>query len=220
MWLNRINEDGRKSGVYADYKYFGTGDRGGRAARNTVAMDRTKSLAGGGPVRVIEGSSDQICKDISPAQAAKLPTYKGELELVNHSAGSISSEAYMKRWNRKNEQLANAAESAATAAAWLGAFPYPNDAILSARGTWCSARRCMTSCPAPAYRRHMNTHGMTRCWRSINSPRLTERATAAVVSTLDTRVQGVPVAVYNPLAMEREDPVDATFRSMGRRPRR
>ena len=34
---------------------------------------------------------------------ARMPRYKGDLELINHSAGSLTSEAYHKRWNRKNE---------------------------------------------------------------------------------------------------------------------
>ena len=88
-----------------------------------------RGLASDGPVRVISAPADQIFKDITPALAAKLPTYQGELELVQHSDGALSSEAYMKRWNRKNEQLAQAAEGAATAASWLGVFPYPYDAL-------------------------------------------------------------------------------------------
>ena len=37
-----------------------------------------------------------------------MPLYKGDLELINHSAGSLTSQAYHKRWNRKNEILADA----------------------------------------------------------------------------------------------------------------
>ena len=63
--------------------------------------------------------------DIKPEQTSKFPKYKGDLELINHSAGSITSETYMKRWNRKNEILADAAEKASVAAELLGARPYP-----------------------------------------------------------------------------------------------
>ena len=49
--------------------------------------------------------------DISPAEAAGLPRYTGEMELTNHSAGSLTSEAYQKRWIRKKEFLADAAEN-------------------------------------------------------------------------------------------------------------
>ena len=46
-------------------------------------------------------------RDITPEAKAGLPRYKGDLELTNHSAGSITSQAYMKRWNRRNEVLAD-----------------------------------------------------------------------------------------------------------------
>src|SRR5437867_5470795 len=55
----------------------------------------------------------------------RLPRYKCDLELINHSAGSLTSQAYQKRWMRKNELLADAAEKASVAAEWLGGRPYP-----------------------------------------------------------------------------------------------
>ena len=60
-----------------------------------------------------------------PHEAAGLPRYTGEMELTNHSAGSLTSQAYQKRWLRKEELLADAAEKASIAAEWLGARPYP-----------------------------------------------------------------------------------------------
>jgi alpha-mannosidase len=114
----------------------------------------------------------------------------------------------MKRWNRKNEQLANAAESAATAASWLGAFPYPNDGFYRAwdlvLGSQMHDIMPGTSVPK-AYEYSWNDEVL-----ALNQfASIAEQATAAVVSALDTRVQGVPVAVYNPLPIAREDPVDA-----------
>ncbi len=207
MWEKRINEDGAKSGVYADFKYFGIGDQGGAPQASTVDWVE-KALISGGPVRVIEGSSDQICRDLPPALAAKLPTYQGELLLVNHSAGSISSEAYMKRWNRKNEQLAAAAEGAATAAAWLGAFPYPYDPLYQGwdlvLGSQMHDIMPGTSVPK-AYEYSWNDEVL-----ALNHfAAVTERASAAVISQLNTNAQGTPVAVYNPLPFAREDAVEA-----------
>ncbi len=216
MWLNRINEDGQKSGVFADFKYFGTGDRGGSAQDSTVAWIE-RALASNGPVRVVSAPADQMFKDITPALAAKLPMYQGELELVNHSDGSLSSEAYMKRWNRKNEQLAQAAEGAATAAAWLGVFPYPSETLYRGwdlvLGSQMHDILPGTSVPK-AYEYSWNDEVL-----ALNQfASVTERASAAVLSTLDTRVQGTPVAVYNPLAIAREDPVEATIPWKGAAP--
>ncbi len=58
---------------------------------------------GEGPVHVISATADQMFKDITPAEEAELPRYTGEMELTNHSAGSLTSQAYQKRWIRKEE---------------------------------------------------------------------------------------------------------------------
>src|SRR5208283_5494888 len=78
-----------------------------------------------GPVHVVISTAVQMFKDIKPDMTARMPKYKGDLELINHSAGSLTSQAYHKRWNRKNELLADAAERASVAAAWLGGPAYP-----------------------------------------------------------------------------------------------
>ena len=58
--------------------------------------------------------------------------YEGDLLLTKHSAGSITSAAIMKRWNRKNEVLATAAEAAAVTAMIEAGTDYPHDKIKSA----------------------------------------------------------------------------------------
>jgi len=216
-WLKRIDETGAKSGVFADYHYYGTGDRGGAPADASVEWIE-RSLASDGPVRVISARSDEMYNDISPEQAAKLPTYTGDLLLINHSAGSLSSEAYMKRWNRQNEQLANAAESAATIAYWLGAEPYPQPALYAAwdlvLGSQMHDIMPGTSLPK-AYEYSWNDEVL-----ALNQfADVAESSSAAVLSTLDTTVQGVPVAVYNPLPIEREDAVEATLPFTGTAPK-
>jgi hypothetical protein len=78
---------------------------------------------GDGPLTVIPAAADQMFLDIKPEMTSRMPRWKGDLELINHSAGSLTSEAYHKRWNRKNELLADAAEKASLAAAWLRLRP-------------------------------------------------------------------------------------------------
>ena len=208
-WLKSINKTGDESGVFADYKYYGTGDVGGAPTAGSVEWIE-RSLTNNGPIRVISARSDEMYNDISPAQAAKLPSYKGDLLLVNHSAGSLSSQAYMKRWNRQNEQLANAAESAATIAYWLGAAPYPQSTIYAGwdlvLGSQMHDIMPGTSLPK-AYEYSWNDEVL-----ALNQfADVVERSSAAVLSTLDTTAKGVAVAVYNPLPIEREDAVEATI---------
>ena len=80
-------------------------------------------------MQVIESAADQMFNDIKPDMMGRLPIYKGDLELINHSAGSLTSEAYHKRWVIKNELLADAAEKSSLAAEWLGARPYPQQRL-------------------------------------------------------------------------------------------
>lgn len=216
MWLKRIEATGEKSGIFVDFHYYGTGDRGGAPKESSVEWIE-RSMAGSGPVRVISSKADQMFKSISPEQAAKLPTHQGEFLLTKHSAGSMTSQAYMKRWNRKNEMLAHAAESAATAAAWLGAFPYPRDALYAAwnlvLGSQMHDILPGTSLPK-AYEYSWNDEVL-----ALNQfAAITERATSAVLSQLDTRAEGVSVAVYNPLSISREDPVEALISFPGNPP--
>ena len=158
-WPARIELNGKTTGVYADYHYIGIGDNGGASDEETAKMleaivtrskielppDPELSQAaaapvrvGDGPVRVISSAADQMFNDIKPEMTARMPVYQGDLELINHSAGSLTSQAYHKRWNRKNEILADVAERASVAAAWMGGREYPlqrlNDAWMLVLG--------------------------------------------------------------------------------------
>ncbi|PTX99076.1 glycoside hydrolase family 38 C-terminal domain-containing protein [Opitutus sp. ER46] len=206
-WLKRINATGAQSGAFVDYHYFGTGDQGGAPDEESVRWVE-QSIAGKGPVRVIPAKADQLFLDLSPEQRAKLPQYRGELLLTQHSAGSITSAAYMKRWNRKNELLADAAERAAVTADWLGAARYPAAKLYRAwdlvLGSQMHDMLPGTSVPK-AYE---------FCWNdeilaANQYAAVLEHSVGGIAAGLDTRAQGVALVVYNPLGFAREDVVEA-----------
>jgi len=86
------------SGLFTDYHYYGAGDVGGAPDEASVKLlESTVTNAGGGPLHVVSATAEQMFLDIKPNQTARLPRYKGEMELTNHSAGSLTSEAYLKR---------------------------------------------------------------------------------------------------------------------------
>jgi alpha-mannosidase len=215
-WNERLEKDGQRSGVFADYVYYGTGDRGGAPAARSVKWLET-SLHTPGPVRVFSGRADQMFRDITDAQKAKLPVYKGDLLLTQHSAGSISSEAYMKRWNRKNELLADAAERASVAAAVLGAAPYPREKLRRAwelvLGGQFHDLLPGTSIPK-AYEFTWNDEIIAmNCFAEA-----LQNAVGGVARALDTRGDGVPLVVYNPLSIAREDVAEADVEFPGSAP--
>ena len=172
---------------------------------------------GDGPVRVISSKADQMFLDITPDEMSRLPRYKGELELTNHSAGSLSSETYHKRWNRKNELLADAAERASVAASWLGGRPYPierlNNAWTLVLGGQFHDTQAGTATPK-AYEFAWNDDviAMNQFADVLTS------ATEAVSSGLNTQTKGSAVVVYNPLEIEREDVVEAKINFAGGQP--
>jgi alpha-mannosidase len=206
-WVNRVNENGYKYGVYADYHYFGTGDTGGAPAKWAPHYDRSVGNIDS-KINVLITSSDRMYKDITPQQKEMLPVYRGDLLLTEHSAGTLTSIAYMKRWNCQNEILADCAERAAVAAMWMGAAEYPLERL---RTCWIRVLANQmhdilpgTSIPK-AYEYSFNDEII-----ALNGfSSIIKHSVGAVSKALDTRVQGKALVVYNPLAFAREDAVEA-----------
>ncbi|MDQ2832785.1 MAG: glycosyl hydrolase-related protein [Acidobacteriota bacterium] len=233
-WVKRIDLDGKVTGVFADYHYVGTGDIGGATHASSVKLleaiatksdtvlpvpprpDFLKPLpvstetvhVGDGPVHVIETEADQMFNDIKPAMTAKMPTYMGDLELINHSAGSLTSQAYHKRLVVKNEVLAEAAEQASVTAALLGGQPYPqhrlNDAWTLALAGHFHDTAAGTATPR-AYEFAWNDDTIV----ANEFAGVLTSAVESVASGLDTQGSGVPLVVFNSLNVDREDLVEA-----------
>ena len=153
-------------------------------------------------------TAEQMFLDITPSQAQGLPRYTGEMELTNHTAGSLTSQAYQKRWLRKEELLAKAAEASSIAAEWLGGRPYPlerlNDAWTLVLGGHFHDLAAGTATPK-AYEFAWNDDviAMNQFACVLTS------ATETVAAALNTETKGIPVVVFNPLGIAREDVVEA-----------
>ena len=235
-WAARVERNGAVSGVFTDYHYYGTGDIGGAPNEDYVRRLEaivTKSSTtlplemprffehqatpegpsvkvGDGPVQVLSANAEKMFLDITPAQAAGLPRYTGEMELTNHSAGSLTSQAYQKRWLRKEELLADAAEKSSIAAEWLGARPYPlqrlNDAWTLVMGGHFHDIAAGTATPK-SYEFAWNDDVI-----AMNQfAGVLTNATEAVSAALNTETRGVPIVVFNPLNIAREDIVEASI---------
>ena len=207
-WIDRINEDGKTSGVYADFRYYGVGDRGG-APNDSDVRHMEESVHGGGPLRVIPSTTAQMFHDITPAQRATLPRYKGDILLTNHSTGSLTSQAAMKQWNRQNELLADATERASVAADWLGALPYDRARISDAWLRFLPGQfhDLMAGTALPqSYEFAWNDQLLA----TNEFAGVLGEAAGGVARAMDTRVQGIPLMVYNPLSQARQDVVEAT----------
>lgn len=237
LWSKRVQANGKSMGLFADFRYYGTGDIGGAPREASVAfMDAIVNKGkfalpnpsdvfrdhlvgwpsgpvvqvGDGPLRVVQTTAERMFLDIQDSQIARMPLYEGDLELTEHSAGSLTSQAYMKKWNRRNEVLADAAERASVAAAWLGRLPYPQERLNNA---WTLVLGAQfhdiipgTSLPK-AYQYSWNDELLA----SNQFSEVVTSATEAVAVGLNTQVKGTPVVVYNPLNVSRQDVVEAAI---------
>jgi alpha-mannosidase len=239
-WVSRVELNGRVSGVFADYHYYGTGDIGGAPNEEfvkrleAIVTQGTASLppegqvfndqqqhpewpalkVGDGPVHVISANAEQMFLDITASEAGGLPRYTGEMELTNHSAGSLTSQAYQKRWLRKEELLADAAEKSSLAAEWLGARPYPlqrlNDAWTLVMGGHFHDIAAGTATPK-SYEFAWNDDVI-----AMNQfAGVLSNAMEGISAALDTETKGVPLVVFNPLNIVREDLVEASVNFPG-----
>ncbi len=237
-WIKRIQLNGRQSGLFTDYHYYGVGDIGGAprepsvelvekiVTRGVALFPRPQGTAqpprgpaetvtpkqvpvGDGPLKVISATAEQMFLDIRPEQTARLPRYHGDLLLTEHSAGSLTSQTYHKRWNRKNELQADAAERASVAAEWLGGRAYPlerlNNAWTLVMGGQFHDIMAGTATPkAYEYSWNDDVLAMNQFAGVLTS------ATGAIASGLNTQAKGTAIVVYNLLSIEREDVVEAT----------
>ncbi|HSE33929.1 MAG TPA: glycoside hydrolase family 38 C-terminal domain-containing protein, partial [Pyrinomonadaceae bacterium] len=234
-WPRRIDINGNLTGIFADYHYVGTGDVGGSPNQNSVRLmeaitSKSKTILpppfafgqtnttpsgpvvqmGDGPIRVIWSKADQLFHDIlNCCPTDRMPRYKGDLELINHSAGSLTSQAYQKRWNRKNELLADAAEKASVAAEWLGARPYPRERLNNA-WTLVMGGQFHDILPGTATPKAFEFAWNDDVIAMNQFAGVMTSAVNGIAAELDTQVKGAAVVVYNPLNITREDLVEAT----------
>jgi alpha-mannosidase len=197
-----------KKGVnHTAYRYYGTGDRGGSASVPTVASVE-KSLQGDGPVKIISATSGQLYQDYYPfTNHPELPVFDGELLMDVHGTGCYSSQAAMKRFNRRNEQLADGAERASVMADWLGAEPYPAKELRTEwrRFIWHQFHDDLTgTCIPKAYTFSWNDELIAQ----TKFDNLMTAASGGVARALNTKVKGTPLVVYNPVAADRQGIVE------------
>jgi alpha-mannosidase len=217
-WPRRVERNGKASGLFTDYHYYGTGDTGGSPREDSVrmmeaivtrnnALVEAQAVVGDGPLKVISATAQQMFLNIRPEHIAKLPRYEGDMLLTDHSAGSITSQAYQKRWNRKNELLADAAEKASVGAAWLGAREYPQERLNNA-WTLVMGGQFHDILPGTATPKAFQFSWNDDVIAMNQFAGVLTSATEGIASALNTQAAGTAIVVYNPLNIEREDVVE------------
>lgn len=205
------------NGRQVAFRYFGTGDIGEAPDAESVGWLEKAIANREGGVEVRSTSADQLSRDLTAAEKAALPQYEGELTMKTHGVGCYTSQAALKRFNRMNELLADAAERAAVAAEYLSGAAYPGDRLREAwlRVLWHQFHDDLTGTSIPqAYGFSWNDELVS----ANQFAAVLENASGEVAGMLDTRAEGIPLVVYNPLSAERRDPVEATVLFPGAAP--
>jgi alpha-mannosidase len=187
--------------------FHGVGDRGGAPKEpsvKTVCDEIAKNNTS--DVEVLSAPADQIFRDIDalPEETKqKLPVWNNELVMTNHAVGGYTSRAIGKRWNRRNEEIADMAERACVTAMVTNGYVYPQEPLTKA---WkrVIAHQFHDDLPGTsvqrAYRRSWNDYAM-----SLNQfTNEYEGAVKSIASKIDTSfVKGTAVIVNNPMEYER-----------------
>ena len=210
--INRLKENEKRSGLPIDFFYFGGGDnnnadRGG-APRKINLETIENSIKTEGQVRLIVAQPDLMFNAITEKQADKFPTWKSDLLLVKHSTGILTSQAYQKKINRDAEKLADASERAAVTAHLMAGASYPYEALNSAWGLMLSNQFhdiLPGTCIPLAH-----SFGWNDGIIALNKfDGVYKDAIGTLARSINTDVPGVPVVVYNPLSIPRNDIVEA-----------
>ena len=172
-------------------------------------MPSAVASVGDGPLKVVSATAEQMFLNIRPEQIKDLPRYEGDLLLTDHSAGSITSQSYQKRWNRMNELLADAAEKASVGAAWLGSRTYPQERLNNAwtlvmGGQFHDILPGTSTPKAFQFSWNDDVIAMNQFASVLTS------ATEGIAAGLNTQTVGHAIVVYNPLNIAREDVVEAS----------
>jgi alpha-mannosidase len=199
------------------FRYFGTGDIGGAPDEESVDWLEKSIRNKSGIAEIRNTSSDQLTRDLTETEKAALPEYDGELTMKTHGVGCYTSQAAMKRFNRENELLGAAAEQAAVAAELVAGLPYPRERLREAwiRMLWHQFHDDLTGTSIPqAYQFSWNDELVS----ANQFAGVLSSSVAAIATRMDTRGEGIPLIVYNPLAWSNEGPVEARVKFKGAAP--
>ena len=121
-----------------------------------------------------------------------------------HATGCYTSQAAMKLYNRRNEQLGDAAERISVMADYIDGASYPANTLTDAwrRFIWHQFHDDLTGTSLPqAYTYSWNDELISQT--QFND--IIRTGVGSLASCLDTRVKGTALIVYNAMAAQRKD---------------
>lgn len=216
--LKKIQDNYNNYGVAARIRYVGTrGDRGGgmqdnpnKEGENTPYWLNYNVEKTDGKIQVKLATPDEIFDYLDKYKNSKYKVWNSELPMRTHGVGSYTSWGLLKRWNRKNELLADAAEKASSLSYWLGVADYPTEALRDAwiRTIWQQHHDGITGTSILK----ANDYSYNEYYIANRAfGQLLTDAVGTASQMLNTQTEGTPMVVYNPLSHDRTDIVEGSM---------
>lgn len=206
---DKLKENEEKYSLPWTFGFHGAGDQGGAPKEKSVAvLAEEMAQNDSNEVKVLSSASDDIYHDLdalSDEQKDKLPSWNNELVMTNHGVGGYTSRAIGKRWNRRNEELADMTERASVTSNWLGVSEYPKN-IIDKSWKRVIAHQFHDDLPGTSiqseYKRSWNDYVL-----SLNQFENTlSHSVSTVAQQMDTSwVNGIAVVVYNGIEAQRKE---------------
>lgn len=222
--LSQINNNYSNYGTAVEIRYVGPrSDHGGglqdnasSSGENTPYWLNYSASKTTGQIDVCLASPDSIFSYLNTYRNQKYSVWNNELPMLTHGVGAYTSRGMLKRWNRRTELLADAAEKASSLATWLGTEAYPQEAISESwmRMLWQQHHDGITGTSIPrAYTFSENEYVLA----NKTLANVLTQSVGSAARMLDTQVEGTPIVVYNPLSFNRTDITEASVH-VGSRP--
>ena len=216
--LKKIQDNYKNYGVAARIRYTGPrGDRGGglqdnasKEGENTPYWLSYNVGKTDGKIQVKLVSPDEVFDYLDKYKNPKYKVWNSELPMRTHGVGCYTSWGLLKKWNRQNELMADAAEKSSSLAYWLGTADYPTEALRDAwvRTIWQQHHDGLTG--TSILRANDISYNEYYIANRSFCQQLTNAA-GATSQVLDTQVEGTPMVVYNPLSHNRTDVVEGSM---------
>jgi alpha-mannosidase len=194
-WIDRLTSNPKVGTQALDFRYFGVGDSGGAPRRDDVQRAALALRNSKLSYELVMGASDQIFRDSEGKDLTLLPKTSGEKLLIEHSAGTLSSNSQIKVQNRQAENLAYQAEFLASFANVYG-HPYPKAKLRRAWETLLAVQ--MHDIMGGTAWPKANSHALNDLAVAKNLFRTSlESSAAALASRLDSSSPGLPLLLVN-----------------------
>ncbi len=216
---DKLKNNIKKYDFHWTFGYHGVGDVGGAPKEQSVkTVEEEIKKNNSSEIQVLASTPTEFFDDLSALtkeEISALPTWNNELVMTNHGVGSYTSRAFSKRYNRKNEELADMAERNGVMAMVLCGAEYPTQEIEKGwkRTIAHTFHDDITGTSVErAYQRSWNDYILSANQLS----NAYEASAAEIIKALDTSwVEGLPVVLNNTVEQPRMACADIVVESNG-----